>query len=211
MKNYRVTVKIQNNLLYKLIMKDYSSVNEFCEKNGFCPSQVGELLNFKKSAYRKDGLPRKFVQGLCDLFYVFPEDIFKEEFESIQKNVCTVEADLEQLALLPDLRTEQLKEGLKNKKALNKALEEILKTLPHREKEVIKLHFGLNCEEKNYKEIAKKFNLTHERIRQIEAKALRRLRHPIRTRKLIEYLSGERKIVLKQRCDEYLKEYRIII
>jgi len=72
---------------------------------------------------------------------------------------------------------------------LQEQLETVLKTLPPREQEVLKMRFGL---EDGYsltlEEVGLYFNVTRERIRQIEAKALRRLRHPTRSRRLKDYL-----------------------
>jgi RNA polymerase primary sigma factor len=65
----------------------------------------------------------------------------------------------------------------------------VLTTLPVREQEVLKRRFGLNDRYSlTLEEVGLYFNITRERIRQIEAKALRRLRHPRRSRKLKEFL-----------------------
>ncbi|MGQ9664554.1 MAG: sigma-70 family RNA polymerase sigma factor [bacterium] len=62
---------------------------------------------------------------------------------------------------------------------------EILKDLPKREEKIIRLRFGLgNGAPKTLEEVGRMFNITRERVRQIEAKALRKLRHPVRLRKL---------------------------
>ncbi|APV43667.1 RNA polymerase primary sigma factor [Dehalogenimonas formicexedens] len=73
--------------------------------------------------------------------------------------------------------------------SLQSTINEVLGTLKPREKEVIMLRFGLgNKREHTLEQIGIIFDLTRERIRQIEAKALRRLRHPSRSRKLANYL-----------------------
>ena len=72
---------------------------------------------------------------------------------------------------------------------LGEQLREVLETLTEREQKVLRLRFGLDDgEAKTLEEVGKKFNVTRERIRQIEAKALRKLRHPSRSRKLKDYL-----------------------
>ncbi len=74
---------------------------------------------------------------------------------------------------------------------LQEQLQEVMKTLPPREQEVLKMRFGL---EDGYsltlEEVGLYFNVTRERIRQIEAKALRRLRHPKRSRRLKDYIDN---------------------
>ena len=65
----------------------------------------------------------------------------------------------------------------------------VLRTLKPREAEVLTLHFGLkNGYPRTLEEVGNIFNVTRERVRQIEAKALRKLRHPSRSRKLKGYL-----------------------
>ena len=72
---------------------------------------------------------------------------------------------------------------------LHEQLIEVLSTLTDREQKVLRLRFGLDDgRPRTLEEVGKQFNVTRERIRQIEAKALRKLRHPSRSRKLKDYL-----------------------
>lgn len=72
---------------------------------------------------------------------------------------------------------------------LKEQLSEVLGTLTEREQKVLRLRFGLDdSRARTLEEVGKEFNVTRERIRQIEAKALRKLRHPSRSRKLKDYL-----------------------
>ncbi len=77
---------------------------------------------------------------------------------------------------------------------LREITEEVLKTLTPREEKVIKMRFGLgpNGSEHTLEEVGQHFAVTRERIRQIEAKALRKLRHPSRSRKLKAFLESGR-------------------
>ena len=72
---------------------------------------------------------------------------------------------------------------------LKEQLDEVLSTLTDREQKVLRLRFGLeDGKARTLEEVGKEFKVTRERIRQIEAKALRKLRHPSRSRKLKDYL-----------------------
>ena len=72
---------------------------------------------------------------------------------------------------------------------LQEQLNEVMETLTDREKKVLSLRFGLeDGRSRTLEEVGKEFKVTRERIRQIEAKALRKLRHPSRSRKLKDYL-----------------------
>ena len=73
---------------------------------------------------------------------------------------------------------------------LREQLEEVMKTLTPREAKVLKLRFGLeDGKTRTLEEVGREFNVTRERIRQIEAKALRKLRHPSRSKKLKDYMN----------------------
>ena len=73
---------------------------------------------------------------------------------------------------------------------LHEQLMEVLDTLTEREQKVLKLRFGLvDGRPRTLEEVGKEFNVTRERIRQIEAKALRKLRHPSRSKKLRDFLN----------------------
>ena len=73
---------------------------------------------------------------------------------------------------------------------LKEQLMEVLSTLTPREEKVLRLRFGLeDGRTRTLEEVGKEFNVTRERIRQIEAKALRKLRHPSRSKKLRDFLN----------------------
>jgi RNA polymerase primary sigma factor len=75
---------------------------------------------------------------------------------------------------------------------LNEAVKEVLEQLSEREQEVIRLRFGLDDGQmRTLEEVGKEFGVTRERIRQIEAKTLAKLRHPIRSQRLRDYLDEE--------------------
>jgi RNA polymerase primary sigma factor len=72
---------------------------------------------------------------------------------------------------------------------LRQRIESVLKTLTYREREIIKLRYGIgDGYTYTLEEVGRIFKVTRERIRQIEAKAIRKLKHPTRARKLRDYL-----------------------
>ena len=74
-------------------------------------------------------------------------------------------------------------------RVLGETLNEILGTLTERQRKVLELRFGINDgKERTLEEVGQVFGVTRERIRQIEAKALRKLRHPSRSRKIKDFL-----------------------
>ncbi|MFO7617490.1 MAG: RNA polymerase sigma factor RpoD/SigA [Bacteroidales bacterium] len=72
--------------------------------------------------------------------------------------------------------------------SLSREIDRALATLTERERDIIKLFFGIGCQEMTLEEIGEKFGLTRERVRQIKEKAIRRLRHASRSRLLKTYL-----------------------
>ncbi len=75
-----------------------------------------------------------------------------------------------------------------NQGELRAIIEEVLHTLTPREEQVLRMRFGLeDGRQRTLEEVGKAFNITRERIRQIESKALRKLRHPSRAKKLMDY------------------------
>ena len=72
---------------------------------------------------------------------------------------------------------------------MNEQIETVLKTLTEREETVLRLRFGIgDGYERTLEEVGNRFGVTRERVRQIETKALRKLRHPIRSRKLRDFV-----------------------
>ncbi|MFL2857100.1 MAG: RNA polymerase sigma factor RpoD/SigA [Planctomycetota bacterium] len=91
---------------------------------------------------------------------------------------------------IEDYRFEKPSEAI-SEEALKRRMTRVLETLSLREREVIKLRFGIGKDETyTLEELGKKFKVTRERIRQIEIRALKKLRHPVRSRNLEGFLDG---------------------
>lgn len=162
----------------------------------------------KKYGYigEADLLTNKTVRGLLQEKFSFTEEqiddvlnaatsfvSFEEWCSTFSRNSNVFgkhESEWDEELLIPD---ELIVEGDLDEEItkimLREQLAEILETLTEREQEVLALRYGLfDGQEKTLEEIGIIFNVTRERIRQIEAKALRKLRHPSRSRKLKDYL-----------------------
>ncbi len=116
-------------------------------------------------------------------------DIYKISQEPVSLETPIGEEDDSHLGdFVPDERNMSPEEYATNE-MLKDEISEILLTLTEREEKVIRLRFGLeDGKSRTLEEVGKMFNVTRERIRQIEAKALRKLRHPSRSRKLKDYM-----------------------
>ena len=104
-------------------------------------------------------------------------------------NVAVGEDETVELGdFIPDDDAISIEEIIENRE-LRRILDEILATLAHREEQVIRLRFGFDdSKQRTLEEVGKIFNVTRERIRQIESKALRRLRHPSRSRNIKSFI-----------------------
>jgi len=81
---------------------------------------------------------------------------------------------------------------------LKQRIEQVLKTLTYREREIIKLRYGIgDGYTYTLEEVGRIFKVTRERVRQVEAKAIRKLQHPVRSRKLAGFIDGEEEEVLR--------------
>ena len=118
------------------------------------------------------------------------EEIIKisQEPSSLQSKVGA-EGDTELSEFIPDEGSNS-PEDFASYELLKNHIEEVLSSLSERERKVLELRFGLKDNKpRTLEEVGKVFGVTRERIRQIEAKALRKLKHPSRSRKLKDYLS----------------------
>ncbi len=116
-------------------------------------------------------------------------DIFKISQEPVSLEIPIGEEDDSHLGdFIPD-ETNMSPEDFAVNELLKDEISEVLLTLTEREEKVIRLRFGLeDGRPRTLEEVGQLFGVTRERIRQIEAKALRKLRHPSRSRKLKDYL-----------------------
>lgn len=200
-KEIRVEARMRNNILWHKIHDRYRSVAEFCREEPRLQlhhqSRVGGLLNLKASPRRKDGQWTVFASYLAEIFSMLPEDLFPEGLYRdgvvpvvvLERSFSELPSVHRELALLADPETV---EGEFFQEELLRRLDGALASLSPRERKVLELHFGLGdeLEAKTLEEIGKDLGVNRERVRQIEARALRKMRHPKRARPVWELLSG---------------------
>lgn len=192
MKDYRVEVRVKNNLLYDAIVGEYGSIKKFCEIFKFSQCYIGELINMKiRSIYKeRSNELTDTVKRLCDVLGKSVGELFPTQYY-LEKNKVVLERNKEELVSLEScpevlcLPAEDCTFDKVNNAELKRALDDVLDTLSPKEEEVIRLR---HYEEESYDRIANKFGVCKERIRQIERKALSKLRQPGRSRKLKNYL-----------------------
>lgn len=190
-KDYRVTVKVRNNrLLSAMERAGYPTAAALSRALGGRNRQgeIGGLLAMTKSPKRQFGKNAgewgALVVDICVVLRAMPDDLFNEEQQrTVAKNVAEFEmCDAEVAALIAPTETDPVEVlSLDDKRA---AIAGCLATLSDRESEVLRRHYGIDGEEESLEQIGRSLDLSTERIRQIEARALRKMRQPSRAKPL---------------------------
>jgi RNA polymerase sigma factor (sigma-70 family) len=216
MRDIRIDIKARNNLILEAIENaGYSSPWAFCRANPEVPYQtlcalVGMRISPTKWRRSGAGPPTRSAPGgsllirewrlpvvkLAAALGVSEEELFSEQqldMEPLASNVASIAVSsedarawltghAEQRALPPGTLTA-------SSEALTGTLEDVLATLTEKECAIMRMRFGLgDFEPHTLEQVARAFDVTRERIRQIESKALRKLRHPSRATPLKEFL-----------------------
>jgi RNA polymerase sigma factor (sigma-70 family) len=178
-KDIEITLRIRNNLLKERRLKLGFTQKELAEEINIDVSQIQAVECFNKKKLR----PEKLIK-ICEYFKCKPEEIYPEYFKNIKKTSITRCLDAVEFISLTNKELLQIPSQLMtqedecDKVFKRECLVNMLNTLKKRESVVIKHRFGINCESKTLEEVAQLLNVTKERVRQIEVKALKKLRYP---------------------------------
>ena len=190
MTDYRVQIKVRNARLLRAIEKAGHQPGQiFAREVGI--SYTGHLLpylNLKRTPFDENGDLRPCAEMLCVFLNRLPDELWSEEQRyPLLTNAAEIElsaASVHELLASPSDCADPL--SLLEKKQAAQAVDALLDTLTPREAEVLRLRHGIDGEPMNLEEMAKAKGCSRERIRQIEAKALRKLRAPARQTALMD-------------------------
>ena len=192
---YLIKISIRNNLIIKAIHKaGYRNVSQFCEQNGMGKTQLTSLISLKTPPLTQDGEFRETAKALMGHLCALPTDLWTTEqlTMELRRNTSTKEVDLNAMVAALGMNSEEalhLIEGPSPEKELEdkeaaEVVNEMLETLTPREARVLRMRFGIGCNEHTLEEAGQVLDVTKERIRQIEAKAMRKMKHPSRFEEL---------------------------
>ena len=206
MSDYRVEVRVRNaNILRLMEERGIKTVSELCRNAQTCNATFGDVINLKKAPVDRKGEWIPSVLKVCEYLFVMPTDLFsQEQMTPLKTNKGTVDLGFEDISRMLDDPTQDPSLRLERQDIVG-AVGTALEKLTEREQKVINLRFGIGGEEHNLKEIADIFELSCTRVMQIEAKALRKLRHPTRSQSLLlatdpeEYEKREERRVDRER------------
>lgn len=184
MTDYRVQIKVRNARLLRAIERAGHQPGQiFAREVGI--SYTGHLLpylNLKRTPFDENGDLRPCAEMLCVFLNRLPDELWSEEQRyPLLTNAAEIElsaASVHELLASPSDCADPL--SLLEKQQAAQAVDALLDTLTPREAEVLRLRHGIDGEPMNLEEMAKAKGCSRERIRQIEAKALRKLRAPAR-------------------------------
>lgn len=196
---YRIKVTVRNNLILNAIEDaGYKSLAGFCRASGMSQTALGQLISMRQPPLNIDGefslLAKKLMEELCAL----PTDLWTSEQLTLRLKRNSAERDVsaDGMRAALGMHAEELLELMKPadpdeavlKQEMVSVVEEQLDSLTPRESKILRMRYGIGCEEHTLEEVGRAFDITRERIRQIEAKALRKLKKPHRARPLRELL-----------------------
>ena len=184
MTDYRVQIKVRNARLLRAIERAGHQPGQiFAREVGI--SYTGHLLpylNLKRTPFDENGDLRPCAEMLCVFLNRLPDELWSEEQRYLLvTNAAEIElsaASVHELLASPSDCADPL--SLLEKKQAAQAVDALLDTLTPREAEVLRLRCGIDGESMNLEEMANAMGCSRERIRQIEVKALRKLRAPAR-------------------------------
>ena len=199
MSDYRLEIRVKNAHLYRAIMSRHRSVAEFCRLFGYKQQTVCSWLALRTVPFStmvngrrswNPGMYKESAKRIAEDLGENVEDLFPPRlYIRIFQRALIVEANMPALpastvrALIGEVP--RLNDGMKD------AIDQQLQTLRPREAKIIRERFGIDTEPETLEKIGLEFNLSKERICQIEAKGLRMLRHPGRSKKLSDYMFGD--------------------
>ena len=187
MNDYRVKITIRNErLLAAMEGMGYKSVAEFSRNQGLNSVKVREIFSGKIPPLDREGNPKELTKEILEILNLTIEKAFTEkQLKGFKKH--TFEVKIEEEKLLQIINPAKNQEIKVIEQEVKSKLSEILSTLTPREEKILRMRFGIGMDtDHTLEEVGRKFFVTRDRIRQIEARALRKLKHPSRSKQLME-------------------------
>jgi len=189
--DYRVKISVSNARIRRAMeAAGYTSIQAMCLEHKLRLDIVYKLVNMKMSPLGNDGRWHSTTLKLADALNVLPDDLFSERQKTVtlktneghrdvtESELAAIAAEQNWNERLEDMRDNDAINQIASEetgKVLNAAMEHLLTP---KETEIIKWRYGFEGTRKSQDEIGAKYNVSRERIRQIENKALRKLRRP---------------------------------
>jgi len=194
-----VKSRLYNAVLHDAVKQSGLTQKQYADSLGFNVNFLSQFITLRGSPWHKSGAPRQAAQKLALHIEIPFDELFPRSLyilrhlvppEFLQKRYASAElVPLLEARNVPALENPS---SIYDRKEVEQLLEKTLCELTPREEKVIKMRFGMEGKEHSLEEIGKSFNKGRERIRQIEAKALRKLRQPLISKALQDLLAIKR-------------------
>ena len=208
---YRVKFTVRNNLLLTVIEEaGYKSVARFARELGYGPGDLQELVSLRKSPINRNGEFSDMARKIMEVLGAAPHDLWTTEQLTMNLHKNSMEQVVSTKFLLDTISMKSVLGGNvlqlegdtyedvetpeqnQIKKELKERVESSLDSLTPQQAKVLRMRFGIGGgPELTLEQVADIFKISRERIRQIEAKALRKLREPERAEKVIDFLGKD--------------------
>jgi len=195
-KDYLIEIRVKNNHLLKKIKEcGYKSVSEFSRAVGIHQTVLAKYVTLKQPAIDRNGRWRKSVEQMAEALKCLPADLFPPQHieKALKRSSASFEADFEEVAIFLTGGEDTARTALEHV-TQEESMREVLESfefLTPKEQNILRLRFGMDSpEESTLQEVANIYGVNRERIRQIEARALRKLMHPKTSRNLREAAAG---------------------
>jgi len=215
---YRIKVTVRNNLILNAIENaGYKSVSDFCRAVSLPKTALTEIIAMRRPPINQNGEFSEHAKALMEELCALPTDLWTSEQLTLKlkRNSAQRDVSSEGMRAALGMHAEEMLELMKPddpdeavlKHEMVSVVEAKLDSLSPREAKMLRLRFGIGCEEHTLEEVGKVLDVTRERARQIEAKALRNLKHPSRSDELRQLLPAyERSPDQKQKAKTPLCE-----
>jgi RNA polymerase sigma factor (sigma-70 family) len=195
---YRVKVTVKNNLILTAIEKaGYKTMAAFCREAGMTQTALGSLISMKSPPLTVMGEFSEGAKKLMEVLCLAPTDLWTSEQLTLRlkRNFYETEVNLDGMRAALGVNAEDAlllvapsPEDLAAEKDILPLIEDQLNSLTPREGKVLRLRYGIGCPEHTLEETGQVLEVTKERIRQIEASAMRKLKYSQR-RGVLEQLT----------------------
>lgn len=178
MKDYRIEIKVKNNLLWNAMQsKGIKNVAQLSKELNLNPSLIGRYLNLKENVYDRYGNYKNSFERICNYFNMMPVELYPEERmnDPLLKNTGSVEVSGAELKQLSGIEADPL--ALIHQEQVQYAVHKLIDLVSKREAKVIRMKHGIGDREHTFEEIGHELGVSKDRARQIHEAAVRRMRY----------------------------------
>tara|TARA_R100000655_G_scaffold7973_2_gene21209 strand:- start:638 stop:1294 length:657 start_codon:yes stop_codon:yes gene_type:complete len=185
MKDYRVKITIRNERILSVMESmGFPSVRNLCEVNKLDYNRIVNIISGKIKPLNEKGELIPVVIKLLDVLNMTPEEAFTDrQLQGFRKTSVIIKLEEKEMIKLVNPIKNQEQKLIETE--VKHKLEKAINSLRPMEKTIIKLRYGINDSEHTLEEIGLIFNLSRERVRQIEKKAINRLKHPRKSTEIL--------------------------